>query len=183
MTSRTPRVHRPYQLVEHDPAWKEEFQKIADFLRKVFGEEVIDIQHIGSTAIPGMIAKPQIDILVVVKDLAKIKSYYQAIEEAGFNPKGSHTGKEEEHFTKDLQNGSRGVSIHVYPQDHPKIEDRLNFRDYLLGHKEDCEFYSSIKEELYEKFADDYPSYCIAKNEAMEPIKERARAWRARRIT
>lgn len=177
------RVHRPYQLVEYNLAWKEKFEKTAGFLRKVLGEEIIDIQHVGSTAIPGMIAKPQIDILVVVKDLAKMKSYYQAIEEAGFNPKGSHTSKEEGHFTKDLQDGSRLISIHVFSQGHPKIEDMLTFRDYLLESAEDREYYSDIKRKLYEKFADDYPAYCRAKKEAMESIKERARAWRASRIT
>ena len=183
MVEKSPRAHRPYQLVEYNPAWKEEFRKIADFLRKVFGEEIIDIQHVGSTAIPGTIAKPQIDISVVVKDLAKIKPYYKAMEEAEFTPRGNYTGKGEEYFTRDSKDGSRTVSVHIYPQGHPKIEAMLMLRDYLLMHREDCELYSAIKKKLYLKFANDYPAYCKAKKEAMEPIKERARTWQASRIT
>ncbi len=177
------RVHRPYRLVEYNSAWKEEFKKVDGLLKKIFGEEIIDIQHVGSTAIPGIIAKPQIDIFVVVKNLAKVRSYYKVMQDAGFAPRGDYIGKGEEYFTKDSEDGSRSISIHVYPQNHPKIEDMLTFRDYLLENRGDCELYSSIKRKLYEKFADDYPAYCKAKEEAMEPIKKRARAWRARRTT
>lgn len=147
-------------------------------LRSIFGDELIDIQHIGSTSVPGMVAKPQIDILVIVKDMAKIRNYYGAMSKAGFTPRGTdYVGIGDEYFTEDAPGGERQVSVHVLPEGHPKISEYLNLRDYLRVNKKDRELYIQTKRKLYQQYADDYATYDSNKNDVIQTIIQRANKW------
>ena len=76
--------HRPYTLEEYNPQWKETFKEVSSRVKNILGDIALEIEHIGSTSIEGMVAKPQIDILVVVKDLDLVKTKHQEMVTAGF---------------------------------------------------------------------------------------------------
>src|SRR3990167_944479 len=91
--------HRDFMLSEYDPAWVEIFKTKEKLLRGILGDEVIRIHHIGSTAIPGMLAKPQVDLLVEVRDLEAIPEYYEEMEKAGFKSMGrKYTRKPDDEY-------------------------------------------------------------------------------------
>lgn len=163
--------HRPFEVKEYDPIWSEMFEIRNKKIKEILGDLVVEIHHIGSTSIPNMPAKPQIDILVVVSDLNAVKDKYQEMELANFNPRGNYTGIGEEYFTEDDGNGARISSIHILPIGHPEIEDILAFRKYLLENSDDREKYITKKRELFEKYSQDYQSYDSGKKATIEEIR------------
>ena len=169
--------HRPFEVVEYDPNWTVEFEIRRQKLEKILGDQVIATHHIGSTAIPGMTAKPQIDILVVVKDLNSIKGKYDEMSAEGFEPRGDYTGIGEEYFTEDDREGMRLASIHVLPQGHGEIEEQLNFRDYLIENENDRILYAATKRKLFATHKDDYPAYGKGKEDVIMAIRQRANQW------
>ena len=173
--------HRLYELKEYDKNWKVQFKDKARRIRKILGNEIIQIYHIGSTSIPGMVAKPQIDVLVVVKNLKKIKNYYNAMSSNGFTHLGDYTGIGEECFAEDRKDGIRLATIHVVPKGHKEISDQLNFRNYLRKHKSAREDYSKLKKKLYSKYANDYPSYANKKKSKILQLKRLANKWAKRK--
>ncbi len=171
--------HRSYQLQEYDPGWNEKFLTIAEKLRPLFTDNLVTIEHVGSTSIEGMFAKPQIDILVVVKDLSLVKSYYTALTDAGFIPRGTeYVGIiNDEYVTEDAPDGTRIASIHILPEGHPEIKNIQVFRDYLRANKEDRDLYIATKKELYFLYPDNYAEYDNGKREVISGITDRANKW------
>jgi len=95
---------RPYELQEYNPEWKQMFNDSKDKITPLFGDNLISIEHIGSTSMEGMFAKPSIDILVAVKDLDKVTENLQLFVEAGYNPRGrDYVGEkgDDEYITED----------------------------------------------------------------------------------
>lgn len=171
------KVHRPYQLKEYDSAWEKKFSEKAQRLRAVLKDEVVAIHHVGSTSIPGMAAKPQIDVVVVVRDLSKIPSYYGPMKEEGFVALGDFTGIGEEYFVEDATDTTRVTSVHVVPVGHLEIEEQLRFRNYLRQNEANRKLYSLTKQKLYKTYQDNYPAYGKEKGEVIAVIKKRAREW------
>jgi GrpB-like predicted nucleotidyltransferase (UPF0157 family) len=167
------RTQRPYELKEYDPVWKETFSRTAEKIRPIIGDNLLEIEHIGSTSIEGMVAKPQVDILVVVKDLDRNKDCYELFTERG----REYVGNGDEYVTEDAPDGHRLVSIHIFQVGHPQIEEYRVFRDYLKTHAEDRDLYISTKRELYSKFVNDFGSYDSGKEEVIAEIKKRAKEW------
>lgn len=132
----------------------------------------------GSTSIERMVAKPQIDILVVVKDLDKIKDLYSQLRSGGFEPKGrEYVGIGDEYVVLDDERGKRLASIHIFPEGHWSIEEERLWKRYLSSHKEERDLYSRTKRELYAKHKDDYEGYDTGKNTIIKEIKARTREW------
>ena len=170
--------HRPYKLEPYNPAWPQEFEKRAEILKFVFGGELLGVEHMGSTSIPGMIAKPQIDILAIVKDLTKVPDFYSAMETAGFTPMGTdYVGVGDEYFTENATDGTRLSGVHVFEKGHPEIAAILNFRNYLRANESDRNLYSSTKKDLYEKNLENYHGYDSDKRDIIREIKSRADQW------
>lgn len=170
--------HRPYQLQEYNPAWKEIFSKTAEKLKPILGDNLLEIEHIGSTSIEGMFAKPQIDIMVTVKDLSLIKECYDSLTKAGFVPRGTeYVGIGDEYVTEDAPDGTRLASIHIFQAGHPEIARHLIFRDYLRENKQDRELYISTKKDLYSKYSEDYAKYDSGKHNVITEIHARAEKW------
>lgn len=170
--------HRKFELKEYDPNWVNEFDKKAKILKSIFGAELLEIHHIGSTSIPGMFAKPQIDILILVKDSSRIKNFYEVMTEAGFTPQGTeYAGTDAEYFTEDAEDGKRMTSVYVFQKGQAKSEELINFRDYLRTHKEDKDLYISVKKDLCEKYSENYARYGLGKNEVIQEINKRVAKW------
>lgn len=170
--------HRPFELQEYDPNWKNIYSEIEKEVQGILDTEIISIEHIGSTSIEGMVAKPQIDVLVVVSDLDSIKRHYSSFEEAGYIPLGrGYVSDDDEYMSKDAPDGHRVVSIHILQKENPKIGRYRAFRDYLRQNTEDRERYIAIKKQLFETHPDNYPLYDKQKGNLIEEIKQRAFAW------
>ncbi len=172
------KIHRPYEIREYDPKWGDAFLATAEKIRPLFGNNLVGIEHIGSTSIEGMVAKPQIDVLVIVKNLDLIPSCYEALKSAGFVPRGrEYVGNGDEYITQDAADGKRLASIHVLQEGHPQIDEYRALREYLKTHKEDKELYIKTKRDLYSKFKDDFNSYGSGKTEVILLLVDRAQRW------
>ena len=174
------KTHRPYELQEYNPKWKEQFLNTAERLRPILGDNLLGIEHIGSTSIEGMVAKPQIDILVIVKNLALVKERYEDFKTAGFVPRGTeYVGTDDEYVTEDAPDGRRIASIHIFQEGHQEIDECRIFRDYLRVNKEDRELYISTKRDLYALYRENYAGYDSNKKDIVNKIKVRAKKWAA----
>jgi GrpB-like predicted nucleotidyltransferase (UPF0157 family) len=170
--------HRPFELQEYDPEWKERFLNSAAKIKPIFGDNLIRLEHIGSTSIEGMIAKPQIDILAIVKDLDAVKDCYAAFVEAGFVPRGrGYVNADDEYFTEDSLDGMRLTSVHTLQADNPKIQEYIAFRDYLRENSADRNLYIETKRNLYASHHDNYAEYGSGKREVIAAIINRAKQW------
>lgn len=173
-----PRKHRLYELKDYDPLWKKQFAAYAERLRPILGDNLISIEHMGSTSIEGMAAKPQIDMFAVVKDLDKVRDVYPAFEVAGFVPRGrEYVGIGDEYVTLDDEHGKRLAGIHIFPEGHWSIEEERLWRRYLSTHKDERDLYSNTKRDLYAKHKENYEGYDTGKNAVIKEIKARACEW------
>lgn len=129
-------------VVPHDSLWPQTFKMESEKIKEALGSNYIDIHHIGSTSVPGLSAKPVIDMIVVVNDPEKT---IQPLESLGFKYKGEYNIPMRYYF-----NRSEGVdaNLHIYRKDHPEIELNLRFRDYLRQHPDARDEYAKLKEDL-----------------------------------
>jgi len=173
--------HRPYLLQEYNPQWNEQFLSEAKKLEPAFGDNLVEIQHIGSTAIKDMVAKPQIDILIVVKNLDEVKDLHGTFSNLGYTVHGrGHVAPDDEYVSLDAPDGARLVSIHILQEGNPKISDYKNFRDYLNENKSDRELYIATKRRLCSLHSKNYAGYDDGKKDVITAIKGRAREWSAK---
>lgn len=164
-------------VVPHDPAWAAEFEARAAEIAAVLGPDLVAIHHAGSTAIPGIRAKPTIDVVVVARSLEALDACAGAMRALGYDVRGEMGIAGRRYFTKN--NGtSRTHNVHSFADGNPEIERMLNLRDYLRAHPEEAQAYSRLKEDLSRKFPADITSYTGGKSAFIEEITRRAKAWR-----
>lgn len=162
-------MSRPVILTAHDPQWShlaaQEAVRISDVVRSI----LMAIHHIGSTAIPGIKAKPIIDLLGLVTDLEALDLQTSALSEIGYRPWGDFGIPGRRYFTKDAS-GLRTHHLHCFAEGDPNIERHLLFRDYLCAHPEAAAQYQELKEALAVRFANDSEAYAEAKTPFIEQI-------------
>lgn len=169
--------NRPYHIETYNPDWQEQFEAQKAELQSILGDEAIRIEHMGSTAVPGLAAKPQIDVLVEVRNLETIPSFYDAMETVGYQPKGDYTMTGEEYFTLDNADGIRLASVHMYPSDHPEVAFQINFREYLKSHPDEVNDYGALKLSLQKRFPNDYKAYGKGKEQYVNDLRTRVQVW------
>ncbi len=168
---------RVIKLVPHDPAWTAAYDALSERIAAVLGENVCRICHIGSTAVPGILAKPTIDILVEVQSLLDVDAADPQMEALGYAPKGENGIAGRRYFQK-LQGDDHLVHVHIFESGHPAIDAHLNFRDYLIACEDAAQAYEKLKIKLIEQFADQPRAYTRGKAELIQQLGERAAAWR-----
>lgn len=168
---------RKVEVVPYKQEWQERFESESVKLKKVFGEEVITIHHIGSTAISGMPAKPIIDILLEVKDTEMVDKLNEKMEQIGYKVRGENGIVGRRYFQKE-ESGIRTYHVHVFQNGSLEIEKHLNFRDYLRSHPKVAQTYGKLKEELAEKYPEDIESYMQGKNNFIQEIDRKAKIWK-----
>ena len=172
------RIHRPYELVPYNSDWALQFKNVDAEVKDIMGSCVLEIEHIGSTSVPGLAAKPQIDVLVVVDNLDVVPQFYTEFSRRGFVPRGRYyVDNDDDYITKDGSDGRRLISIHIFANDSHQISAYLEFRDYLRTHNKERQLYENIKQNLYRKHRDDLASYDTEKGPLMKPIIDRAYTW------
>jgi len=162
------------RLSEYDGNWDRMFEDEARFLSGIFGDEIIKFEHFGSTSVLGMNAKPVIDMMCLVKDIANIDTFNDQMSLLGYDVAGEWGIQDRRLFRKGGEN--RTHHIHVYQYDNPQIERHLVFRDYLRTHPNEVERYKRLKEELAEKY-DDTAYYSKAKKPFVSEMEQRALEW------
>jgi GrpB-like predicted nucleotidyltransferase (UPF0157 family) len=168
---------RKVEVVQYDPAWVDIFQAEAEVLAIIFGEKLVAIHHIGSTAIPGIVAKPIVDILVEVRDIQEVDDLNTDIEKLGYQPRGEYGIPGRRYFVK--QTGEVHIHhIHTFQSGNPQVERHLNFRDYLIAHPLDALAYSRLKEDLAQQFPEDIDNYAMGKNDFINNIDDKAFEWK-----
>lgn len=151
------------------------FEEEAEKLKLIFGEELVAIHHIGSTAVPGLKAKPIIDILPVVKDISLVDNYNQAMWDIGYDSKGENGILGRRYFRKGGDN--RTHHIHIYQDGSHEITRHLAFRDYLQNHPDVMRSYGDLKEKMAQQFPYDIESYINGKNPLAKEIELKALDW------
>ncbi len=131
------------EVVAYDPAWTDKYATEARLLLCAIGDSVADIQHIGSTAIRGMAAKPIIDIAIAVNDLDAVSSLVQPLETLGYECRGLLAGIDGHYFFR--KGDPREYFLHVFEKDSSFWKRRLAFRDYLNTHWDAAIEYQALK--------------------------------------
>ena len=159
-------------LVPYDPAWVGKYARERRVLRDVLGSHVEDIQHIGSTAIPGMAAKPIIDIAVAVADIDTVESLVSLLEAVGYEYRGLLNGIEGHFFFR--KGDPREFFLHVFAHQSDFWSQRLTFRDYLISHPDLASRYQALKRRLATEYPNDRSSYTAAKKAFIEEVTDLA---------
>ena len=162
-------------LVDYDPAWPMLFDKEEDRIRSALGPKALSIEHVGSTSVPGIPAKPIIDILLVVERSADEKSYLPALEFAGY-VLGIREPDWHEH--RMFKGPDTNINLHVFSRGDQEIERMLLFRGWLRANPADRDYYMRTKRELAQKDWKYVQNYADAKSRVVETIIARARSSR-----
>ncbi len=164
-------------VVDYDPAWPGRFRRQEERIRAALGEAAPVVEHIGSTAVPGLAAKPIIDVLLVVGDSSDEPSYLPAMEEAGYVLRVRERDFHEHRMFRTVE---KDVHVHVFSPGSPEVERYLLLRDRLRSNNEDRELYARTKRELANETWTTMNHYAEAKTGVVEGIIARAAA--ARRV-
>ncbi len=164
-------------VVPYTPEWVEMFTAEARHLNRALTSTLIAVHHIGSTSVPGLPAKPVIDMLVVVRSLSELDACNDAMMDLGYEPKGEFGIAGRRFFAKGDE-VHRTHHIHAYEPGHFEIEAHLNLRDYLRAHPDQARRYADLKARLAEQHRHDIEAYIAGKTPLVKEILENARQWR-----
>jgi GrpB-like predicted nucleotidyltransferase (UPF0157 family) len=158
---------REIKIVVYDADWPKKFEKHAKRIADALGGSALRVEHIGSTSVPGLAAKPIIDILVVVPNSAHESAYLPRLKAAGYVLRVREPDWNEHRMFRTPQ---KDVHIHIYSAGCPEIERNLAFRDRLRRNSDDRRRYEQTKRELAAKEWADMNAYAEAKTEVIESI-------------
>ena len=161
------------RVVPYNPDWLMCFQAERDLLRNTLGSKVLEIRHIGSTAIPGMPAKPIIDILMAVRNLADVTDFVDALVRIGYEDKGDGGVVGRRYFVKGTEAG-RTHHLNFYQMNSPGWATHIVFCEYLKSHNEVAKEYADLKQKLASEFPTDRASYTNGKERFVAAVIERA---------
>ena len=161
------------ELVEYDPAWPRQYEAVAARIRSALGDTAIVLEHAGSTSVPGLAAKPVIDVVLGVPEATDETAYVPALEAAGFEL----AIREPEWYEHRLFRGTDPrVNLHTFSADCEEIGRMLAFRDWLRTHAEDRELYEHEKRRLAAQTWTTVQDYADAKTDVVREIVGRALA-------
>lgn len=167
---RTPH-NAPITLLDYDPAWPETYATLERSIRSALGATVRLIEHAGSTSVPGLPAKPIIDIVLAVPNSADEASYVPHLEAAGFRLR---IREPEWYEHRVLKHADPDVNLHVFTEGCREIEKMLLFRDWLRTHPDDRDLYAAEKRRLGAQTWQHIQNYADAKTTVVEEIMTRA---------
>ena len=162
-------------VTSHDPNWKIAFADEAKAINDAFGSTPVRVHHIGSTAVTGILAKPIIDLLGIVSNLADAKA--SAMERLGYEAMGAYGIEGRRYFRKLDKNGTRTHHLHIFEEGSQHVERHLAFRDYLAAHPNVAKEYSSLKERLTTGYHPTWDGYIDGKEPFISRIEPLAVEW------
>jgi GrpB-like predicted nucleotidyltransferase (UPF0157 family) len=158
-------------LVEYDSSWPAMFERESQRILHALGDGVVRLEHVGSTSVPGLAAKPRIDILLVVRDSSDEPSYVPALESAGYVLRIREPNWYEHRLFK---GPDTELNLHVFTRGCIEIDRMLRFRDWLRTNADDRALYERTKRDLAARQWKHVQNYADAKTEVVEQILARA---------
>jgi GrpB-like predicted nucleotidyltransferase (UPF0157 family) len=169
--------HIMIEINPYNPKWPQMFEDLAAIISEAMGSIVLRIEHVGSTAVTGLSAKPIIDIDVVINSYDRLPAAMAALAKLGYEHQGDLGIATRESFrllpdTDGTRDQSLSVAHHLYvcPQDSPELARHIAFRDYLRSHPDAVEAYGKLKQDLARQFPDDRITYTEGKTEFVQAI-------------
>lgn len=163
----------PVLLEEHNPLWKDYYLEEKAFLESVFGSNLVRISHIGSSSVPGLLAKPTVDILLEISRDTDLNAVTDRMQDEGYvvNTPEADLIMYLKGYTPE---GFRGQAFHIHVR-HSGDWGELYFRDYLMAHPEKAVEYAALKTALKEQFPYDRDGYTAAKGQFVQACTVQAR--------
>jgi GrpB-like predicted nucleotidyltransferase (UPF0157 family) len=163
----------PIVLADYDPRWPAIFDREADRIRTGLASLAIRVEHVGSTSVPGLAAKPIIDIVLAVPDSADEAAYVPALEAAGYVLRGREPDWFEHRFFKGTD---ADINLHVFSAGAAEIDRMVLFRDWLRSHDGDRDAYLRVKRDLAQRTWRHVQHYADSKTAIVQEIMARATA-------
>ncbi|HPB29821.1 MAG TPA: GrpB family protein [Candidatus Sumerlaeota bacterium] len=166
------RLDRSIHLEPYDPVWPQRYAHMAEEIRRVLGDRVRRLEHVGSTSVPGLSAKPVIDMVLTVEDSSDEDSYVQPLEQIGYSLRIREPGWHEHRL---LRPSAVVGNLHVFSEGCTEVDQMLLFRDWLRSHPEDRVLYETTKQNLARQVWKYMQEYADAKGEVVQRILQSAR--------
>ncbi|REB05182.1 GrpB family protein [Sporosarcina sp. BI001-red] len=166
---------RKVEVLPYSSTWPTEFQNEAGALQKIFGSELLEVHHIGSTAVVGLSAKPVIDLLLVVQSISRVDEWNEAMRDIGYEAKGENGIEGRRYFQKG--SNARSHHVHVFEKGSPAITRHLLFRDFLRAHPARAMEYGELKTRLAGQYPYDIEKYIDGKSDIIRRIESDAAQW------
>jgi GrpB-like predicted nucleotidyltransferase (UPF0157 family) len=165
-------------LLPHDPAWAERAERYGEEVAGILGSVLVRMEHIGSTSVPGIHAKPVIDLMPIVRSVAAVDALQGAFEVAGFCWYGEYGLPGRRYLNRDdPDTGDRLTNVHFYAGDNPEVERHLAFRDYLRAHPGRAREYEAVKLACATQHPADIYGYMDCKDPICKAIESAAVTW------
>jgi GrpB-like predicted nucleotidyltransferase (UPF0157 family) len=170
------RADGPIELVDHDPAWRDAYERLAARVRRALGARVLGLEHVGSTSVPGLCAKPIVDVVLEVADPAAEPDWLPALEREGLTLRVREPAWYEHRVLgrSETNDGAPPVNLHVFAVGCPEVARMVTFRDHLRRDAEDRELYDRTKRRLAARHWTFVQDYADAKSEVVLAILSRA---------
>lgn len=160
-------------VVDYDSEWPRKYEVEKEKIEEILKDNCAAVYHIGSTSVPGLAAKPIIDIMAVVNSLAEADEVSDKFSQIGYEWLGEFGIAGRRYLRKG--GDERTHQIHIFrADDHNNISRHLAFRDYLCSHEKEREEYAALKKELAKRFPYDIEGYCDGKDEFVQKIEAEA---------
>ena len=182
-TSSSEQQHEPGEVIvlaPHRATWAAAFESEASAIQDALSDLPLELHHIGSTAIPDIVAKPVIDMLGVVPAVEALDARAHRLAALGYEALGEYGIPERRYFRKNAADGARTHQLHAFATGSPEVQRHLNFRDYLRVFPAEAAAYSALKLGLAERYGSDMRAYSDGKTEFIRAVDRRAAAWRQR---
>lgn len=177
-----PQQLRVVEVLPYDEQWPARFAGEAAAVHTALGDTVIRIEHIGSTAVPGLAAKPIIDMMPLVRNVDDVGRRITAMAAIGYIPRGEFGLPGRRYFVKRPAHDRR-VNCHLYAADHPEVMRHLAFREYLRRHPAARDAYAARKVELAHAHPTDIVAYMDGKDGLIKQIEAAALRWYGEQAT
>lgn len=164
-------------IMPYDPNWPAMAKEIAATLKDALGDNLLTVEHIGSTSVPGLAAKPIIDMIPVVKDLSQLDAQQELIKASGYKWHGEFGIEGRRFCTYTNEAGERTIHLHFFEQGFPAIERHLAFRDYLIAHPAIAATYEKEKKRAAQLQANDSLAYNDEKAAWVQQHEKEALKW------
>ena len=162
------------ELVDYNENWVKEYEEEEKLLKDVLKDKIIEIHHIGSTSIPGLKAKPVIDILIVIDSLKNISEIEELLKPFDYENRGTQ-GVEDRFFFAKGPEDARTHYIHFTEPNSNTYYNQILFKKYLINHPEYIQNYFDLKQNLAEKYANERPKYTQGKNDFIKKVIDLAK--------
>lgn len=164
------------KVLPYNAVWAEEYKRESALVKKILGDLLIDVYHIGGTAVKGLCSRPVIDIMPLVKDINIVDDFDETFEDSGYECLGEF-GIGGRRFYRKVS-GEQSFHIEIFDiYSERNIINRLAFRDYLREHPQEASFYGELKQALAAQFPEDIEGYSIGKSVFMDKLEAAAAEW------